>query len=97
MVAVYSITARDSGAAHRAGAPDRTIRGPEPATPASPRRRHDADEAPHLRSRIFTPFVAQVLAQTGAVSEPADPRAAVAAYTRSAEPRFERLDLVPPV
>ena len=94
MVAISSCTDRPPG--HALAIREAPLRGVEPPAPAAARQREETTgDAPHINARLFTPFVAQVIAQMDG-EEPPDPQAAAAAYMRATETRFEPLDILPP-
>ena len=97
MVAVLPSTILDSGSAWQSwGAPDAPVRKAEPAPQVPAHYREACEDAPYLSAQIFTPFVAQVLAQFDAAT-PTDPREAAAAYRRTTEVQFAPVDILPPI
>ena len=98
MVAIYSSTTVDPGSTRQAwSTPDSAVRKAEP--PARPRAqyRETSEDAPYLSAQIFTPFVAQALAQFDAADPPPDPREAAAAYRRTTDVQFAPADILPPL
>ncbi|HEY5607880.1 MAG TPA: hypothetical protein VIM38_06045 [Alphaproteobacteria bacterium] len=97
MVAVLPSTILDSGSAWRSwGAPDAPVRKTEPPARLPAQYREPSEDAPYLSAQIFTPFVAQVLAQFDAAA-PTDPQEAAAAYRRTTEVQFAPADILPPI
>ena len=97
MVAPLPSTIVESGGERLTwGALDAPVRPAQPPARLPAQYRHASEDAPYLSAQIFTPFVAQALAQFDAAT-PTDPQEAAAAYRRTTEVQFAPADILPPV
>jgi hypothetical protein len=97
MVAALPSILLDSAIARQAwGAPDAPVREAAPPARVPAHYRDASEDAPYRSAQIYTPFVAQVLAQFDA-DTPTDPQEAAAAYRRTTEVQFAPIDILPPI